>query len=54
MRGNFEWSLVDNFEWSAGYAEKFGLYSFNPRTLKRRERPSARFYARVARANALP
>ena len=54
VRGYFYWTLVDNFEWSAGYAMKFGLYSFNPRTLARRERPSARFYARVAKANALP
>ena len=42
MRGYFHWSLVDNFEWVYGYAPKFGLYSFDPATLKRTERPSAR------------
>jgi beta-galactosidase len=54
IRGFFEWSLVDNFEWSSGYAEKFGLYSFNPRTLKRTPRPSARYYGQIAQANGLP
>jgi len=54
VRGFFEWSLVDNFEWSAGYAEKFGLYSFDTRTLKRTPRPSARYYGQIAQANGIP
>ena len=54
VRGYFQWSLVDNFEWSAGYAPKFGLYSFNARTLKRTARPSAALFGRIARTNALP
>lgn len=54
VRGFFEWSLMDNFEWSAGYFPKFGLYSFNPRTLKRTPRPSARYYGQIAQANGLP
>jgi beta-galactosidase len=54
VRGFFEWSLVDNFEWSAGYAEKFGLYSFNGRTLKRTPRPSARYFGQIAQANGVP
>ena len=54
VRGYFEWSLMDNFEWSAGFFPKFGLFSFNPRTLERKARPSARYYARVAEENGLP
>ncbi len=54
VRGYFHWSLTDNFEWSEGYKARFGLYAFNPRTLARRARPSARIYARIARRNALP
>jgi beta-galactosidase len=54
VRGYFEWSLMDNFEWSAGYYPKFGLYSFNTRTLKRRPRASARYYGEIAGADAIP
>jgi len=40
IRGYFAWSLMDNFEWNMGYAEKFGIHSVNftdaarPRTPK--------------------
>jgi beta-galactosidase len=54
VRGYFHWSLVDNFEWSSGYRQHFGLFSYDPVTLKRTERPSARLYARVARTGSLP
>ncbi len=54
VRGYFQWSLVDNLEWVFGYQPKFGLYSFNPRTLKRTARPSAALYGRIARTGTLP
>jgi beta-glucosidase/6-phospho-beta-glucosidase/beta-galactosidase len=54
VRGYFHWSLTDNFEWSSGYLPKFGLYTFDPRTLRRTARPSARHYGQIARANAIP
>ncbi len=54
VRGYLQWSLVDNLEWSAGYVPRFGLYSYDPRTLRRRARGSARLFGRIARANAIP
>ena len=54
VKGYFAWSLMDNFEWAAGYYPKFGFFSFDPRTLARRERPSARVFRRIARLGSLP
>jgi beta-galactosidase len=53
VKGYFAWSLMDNFEWAAGYYPKFGFFSFNPDTLARRERPSARVFRRIARFGSL-
>ncbi len=53
-KGYFAWSLTDNFEWAAGYYPRFGFFSYNPATLARRERPSARVFRRIARTGALP
>lgn len=30
MRGFYYWTLVDNFEWNAGYLMEFGLYAWRP------------------------
>ena len=49
VRGFFHWSLTDNFEWAEGHRLRFGLYAYDPRTLARRARPSARLFARIAR-----
>ena len=48
------WSLVDNFEWAAGYYPRFGFFSYDPDTLARRARPSARLFRRIARSGNLP
>jgi beta-glucosidase/6-phospho-beta-glucosidase/beta-galactosidase len=54
VRGYFHWSLVDNFEWALGYTPRFGLFSYDPRTLERTARPSAALFARIARGNRIP
>jgi beta-galactosidase len=54
VRGYLHWSLVDNFEWAAGYGMRFGLFAYDPDSLARTARPSAALYGRIARATALP
>ena len=54
VRGYLYWTLVDNFEWAAGYYPRFGFFSYDPDTLRRTERPSARVFARIARTGRLP
>jgi beta-glucosidase len=53
VRGYCHWSLLDNFEWALGYAQRFGLVHVDYETQKRTIKDSGRYYARVARANAL-
>jgi beta-glucosidase len=47
LRGYFAWSLMDNFEWSAGYSKRFGLYHVNFETQHRTPKASAAFYTGV-------
>ena len=49
VRGYFHWSLLDNFEWSEGYNERFGLIYLDYATGKRTPKDSASWYARVSR-----
>jgi len=49
LRGYFAWSLLDNFEWSHGYAKRFGIVHVDYRTQKRTPKASALFYAEVIR-----
>ncbi len=53
LRGYFVWSLLDNFEWADGYSMRFGLVYVDYGTQRRVPKRSARFYAGVARDNAL-
>jgi beta-glucosidase len=54
VRGYFVWSLLDNFEWSYGYSRRFGIVYVDFATQRRWLKDSARWYAGVAAANAIP
>jgi len=54
LAGYFVWSLLDNFEWAWGYQRRFGIVFVDFGTQRRVPKASARFYAGVARANAVP
>ncbi len=47
VRGYYAWSLLDNLEWSLGFAKRFGLVHVDFATQKRTPKASARFYAQV-------
>ena len=53
LKGYFAWSLLDNFEWAHRYAKRFGIVRVDHATLARTPKDSARFYAGVARDNAV-
>lgn len=44
VRGYFVWSLMDNFEWSFGYAKRFGIVHVDFETQRRMPKSSALWY----------
>lgn len=53
VRGYFLWSLLDNFEWSYGYAKRFGIVHVDFETQKRIIKDSGKWYARVIAQNGI-
>lgn len=51
IRGYFHWSILDNFEWSQGYKERFGLIHVDYATQKRTPKDSAYWYQKVIASN---
>ncbi len=47
VAGYFVWSLLDNFEWEAGYSQRFGLVHVDFETQRRTPRDSFHWYRRV-------
>jgi beta-glucosidase len=52
IRGYFVWSLLDNFEWAEGYAQRFGLVHVDYETLERTPKASYAWYRDLLRAQS--
>ncbi|XP_045523958.1 myrosinase 1-like isoform X1 [Pieris brassicae] len=50
------WSLIDNFEWTRGFSERFGLYEldYDSPNKTRTARLSAAYYGKIARTKCIP
>ncbi len=53
VRGFFQWSLLDNYEWAYGYAKRFGIVHVDYDTLVRTPKTSALHFANVAATGRL-
>src|SRR3712207_1796909 len=53
VQGYFHWSLMDNFEWMAGYGHHFGMVHVDFETQKRTPKLSAEWFREAARHNAV-
>ncbi|GAK51359.1 beta-glucosidase [Candidatus Moduliflexus flocculans] len=51
VRGYFQWSILDNFEWAEGYKERFGLVHVDYQTQKRTPKDSAFWYKSIIASN---
>ncbi|XP_075685341.1 lactase/phlorizin hydrolase-like [Rhinoderma darwinii] len=56
LRGYTAWCLMDNFEWAAGYAERFGLYytNYTDANLTRTPKESTKYYRQLIQCNGFP
>ncbi|EDW73065.2 uncharacterized protein Dwil_GK16842 [Drosophila willistoni] len=55
VSGYIVWSLMDSFEWKAGFTEKFGLYHVDFNSPKRTRTPkiSAKVYGHICKSNSI-
>ncbi|KAL3692698.1 hypothetical protein R1sor_006349 [Riccia sorocarpa] len=48
------WSLLDNFEWAAGYTSRFGLYYVDFETERRYPKDSAEWFSKFLKSKDGP
>ena len=53
VKGYFHWSLMDNFEWSDGFTNRFGLVYVDYRTQQRTPKLSAAWFREAIAKNAV-
>lgn len=51
LQGYFQWSLMDNYEWSFGYTKRFGLVHVDYETQTRTIKESGYWYRKVIETN---
>lgn len=51
IRGYFQWSIMDNFEWAQGYSRRFGLIHIDYSTQKRTIKDSGYWYRDLIESN---
>lgn len=51
IRGYFLWSLMDNFEWHSGYAERFGIIYVDYKSQRRMIKDSGYWYRQTIQEN---
>ncbi len=51
VKGYFHWSLMDNFEWAHGYAQRFGLVYVDFKTQQRTIKDSGFWFSKVIKQN---
>jgi beta-glucosidase len=51
VKGYFQWSLMDNFEWSFGFGNRFGIVYVDFQTQRRTPKAGAAFFREVATHN---
>ncbi|MCL2864885.1 MAG: GH1 family beta-glucosidase [Lachnospiraceae bacterium] len=53
VKGYFQWSLYDNFEWAFGYSSRFGIVYVDFNTQERFVKDSGFWYANLIKENAI-
>lgn len=51
LKGYYQWSLLDNFEWAFGFSKRFGMVHIDYNTLKRTIKKSGYWYGKVLEEN---